>query len=66
MKGLVRSLESAPVGDGDLIGEPFKVLPYQRKFLTGAFKEGDPPGRVDAGKGWRKIRLGICAGAGLD
>ena len=40
MKGLVRSLESAPVGDGDLIGEPFKVLPYQRKFLTGAFGPG--------------------------
>ena len=40
MKGLVRSLESAPVGDGDLIGEPFKVLPYQRKFLDGAFKPG--------------------------
>ena len=40
MKGLIRSLESAPVGDGDLIGEPFKVLPYQRKFLDGAFKPG--------------------------
>ena len=40
MKGLVKSLESAPVGDGDLIGEPFKCLPYQRKFLDGAFKPG--------------------------
>ena len=28
------------MGDGDLIGEPFKVLPYQRKFLDGAFKPG--------------------------
>ena len=40
MKGLVKSLESAPVGDGDLIGQPFKCLPYQRKFLDGAFKSG--------------------------
>lgn len=40
MKGLVKSLESAPVGDGDLIGQPFRVLPYQRKFLDGAFKPG--------------------------
>ena len=35
---LVTSLESAPVGDGDLIGHPFRVLPYQRRFLRGAFR----------------------------
>ena len=40
MKGLIPSLQSAPVGDGDLIGQPFKVMPYQRKFLDGAFKSG--------------------------
>ena len=40
MKGLVKSLESAPVGDGDLIGQPFRVLPYQRRFLDGAFAPG--------------------------
>ena len=26
MKGLVKSLQSAPVGDGDLVGQPFRCL----------------------------------------
>lgn len=29
-RSLIDSLESAPVGDGDLRGELFRVLPYQR------------------------------------
>ena len=37
---LAKSLETAPIGDGDKIGEPFRCLPYQRKFLAGAFKPG--------------------------
>ena len=40
LKKLIPSLESAPVGDGDLIGQPFRCLPYQRKFLRGAFRPG--------------------------
>ena len=40
MKGLIKSLESAPVGEGDLVEQPFKVLPYRRKFLDGAFNPG--------------------------
>ena len=40
VKKLIESLESAPVGDGDLMGEPFKVLPYQRRFVRAAFKPG--------------------------
>ena len=40
VKSLIASLESAPVGDGDLIGSPFRCLPYQRKFLRGAFRPG--------------------------
>ena len=39
-KALIASLESAPIGDGDLIGSPFRCLPYQRKFLRGAFRPG--------------------------
>ena len=35
---LIASLESAPIGDGDLIGQPFRCLPYQAKFLRGAFR----------------------------
>ena len=37
---LILSLESAPIGDGDLIGQPFRCLPYQRRFLRGAFRPG--------------------------
>ena len=37
---LVESLESAPVGDGDLIGQPFRSAVYQRRFLRGAFRDG--------------------------
>ena len=40
MKALIASLESVPVGDGDLRGQPFRCLPYQRRFLRGAFKPG--------------------------
>ena len=40
VKSLKASLEYCPIGDGDLIGQSFKVLPYQRRFLTGAFKPG--------------------------
>ena len=40
VKALIASLESAPVGDGDLIGQSFRCLPYQRRFLRGAFRPG--------------------------
>ena len=40
VRKLIASLESAPVGDGDLIGSPFQCLPYQRRFLRGAFRPG--------------------------
>ena len=42
---LIASLESCPIGDGDLIGQPFRCLPYQRKFLRGAYR----PGMIRAG-----------------
>ena len=37
LKRLISSLESAPIGDGDLLGQPFQCHPYQRRFLRGAF-----------------------------
>ena len=37
---LIESLESCPVGDGDLLGQNFRVLPYQRRFIRGAFRPG--------------------------
>ena len=57
---LIASLESVPVGDGDLVGEPLRTLPYQRRFLRGASKpRAIPPvcpwqgagGRL----GWRRL-----------
>ena len=38
ISSLIASLESAPVGDGDLLGSPFQCLPYQRRFIRGAFR----------------------------
>ena len=49
-RNLIASLEAAPVGDGDLLGQPFLCLPYQRKFLQGAFR----PGVMRAGGGLRE------------
>ena len=40
LRRLIASLESAPIGDGDLLGQPFKVLDHQRRFLRGAFRLG--------------------------
>ena len=37
---LIRSMEGMPVGDGDLLGEPFESMPFQRRFLRGAFRDG--------------------------
>ena len=40
VRELIKSLETAPVGDGDLLGEPFVCIPYQKKFIRGAFRDG--------------------------
>ena len=61
---LVASLEAAPVGDGDLIGQPFKCLPYQRKFLAGAFKPGVLRAGITLGRGGGKS--GLASALALD
>ena len=63
-KNLVKSLESAPIGDGDLIGEPFKVLPYQRKFLKGAFATGVLRAGLSVARGAGKT--GLASALSLD
>ena len=40
VRALIASLETAPVGDGDLLGETFACIPYQKKFIRGAFRDG--------------------------
>ena len=54
---LIQSLESCPIGDGDLLGQPFKVLPYQRKFLAGAFAPGVMRAGFSAARGSGKTGL---------
>ena len=63
-KRLVRSLESAPVGDGDLLGEPFRVLPFQRRFLRGAFRSGVLRAGFSAARGSGKT--GLASALALD
>ena len=61
---LITSLESAPVGDGDLVGQPFKCLPYQRRFLRGAFKPGVLRAGLSLARGGGKS--GLASALALD
>ena len=61
---LVASLESAPIGDGDLIGQPFRCLPYQRCFLRGAFKPGVMRAGLSLARGGGKT--GLASALALD
>lgn len=57
VRSLIASLESAPVGDGDLLGEPFQCLPYQRQFLGGAFKSAVMRAGLSLARGGGKTGL---------
>ena len=61
---LVRSLEAAPVGDGDLLGEPFRCLPYQRRFLRSAFRAGVLRAGLSLARGGGKT--GLASALALD
>ena len=61
---LVRSLEAAPVGDGDLVGEPFRALPYQRRFVRGAFRPGVMRAGLSLARGGGKT--GLASALALD
>ena len=56
-KRLIDSLEACPVGDGDLRGELFRVLPYQRRFLRGAFAAGVQRAGLSLARGGGKTGL---------
>ena len=64
VRRLIQSLEAAPIGDGDLIGEPFEVLPYQARFLRGAFRPGVLRAGLSLGRGGGKT--GLAAAMALD
>ena len=61
---LIASIESCPVGDGDLLGTPFRCLPYQRKFLRGAFRPGVLRAGCSLGRGGGKT--GLASALALD
>ena len=63
-RALIASLASAPVGDGDLIGEAFQCLPYQRRFLGGAFKPGVLRAGLSLARGGGKT--GLASALALD
>ena len=54
---LIKSLESCPIGDGDLRGQAFRVLPFQRRFLRGAFRPGVIRAGLSTGRGSGKTGL---------
>ena len=57
VRDLIASLETAPVGDGDLLGEPFATMPFQRRFLAGAFRSGILRAGLSTGRGSGKTGL---------
>ena len=61
VKALIASLESAPIGDGDLLGEPFRCLRYQRKFLRGAFAPGVMRAGLSLARGGGKTGLAAAS-----
>ena len=61
---LIASLESAPIGDGDLLGSPFQCLPYQRRFLRGAFRPGVMRAGLSLARGGGKT--GLASALALD
>ena len=64
----LRFLETLPVGDGDLLGENYKLLGYQKGFLRGSFKPGILRAALSLGRGGGKSGLlsAICLAALLD
>ena len=65
---LIRYIEGLPVGDGDQIGENYKLLSYQKSFLGGTFKPGILRSALSLGRGGGKTGLlsAICLAALLD
>ena len=65
ISSLIPSLESCPIGDGDLVGQPFKVLPYQNAFLRRAFKPGVLRAGLSLARGGGKSGLASGPSPGL-
>ena len=61
---LVATLEACPVGDGDLLGQAFRCLPYQRRFLRSAFRPGVLRAGLSLARGGGKT--GLASALALD
>lgn len=46
MKALLTYLVGLTISQGRLAGQPFEVLPWQRRFIRGAFRRACADGRV--------------------
>ena len=57
IKALIAHIETLPVGDGDLLGEPYRLLEYQKNFLRGAFQSGIIRAGFTLGRGGGKTGL---------
>lgn len=60
---LIESLQRLKVPDGDRMGEDFVVLPYQRRFLRGAFGDGVGISALSMARGGGKTGLGSALAA---
>ena len=67
MKALIDYLEQLTVTQGDLVGEPVTVFPWERKFLKGAFAPGVSTSALSIGRGNGKTSfIAAIAAAALD
>ena len=57
VRRLISHIETLPCGDGDQIGEPYKLLKYQKAFLRGAFAPGIIRAGFTLGRGGGKTGL---------
>ena len=66
MTELVRYIETLTISQGEGQGEPFKVLPWQERFIRGAFSvKGDASLSIGRGNG-KSTLCGAIAAAGID
>ena len=63
MNNLIDYLSDLTVSQGRLAGQPFEVLPWQRRFIRGAFREGVQSAALSVARGNGKTALlsGIAA-----
>ena len=59
-------LNPAPVGDGDLLGQPFRCLPYQRRFVRAGLPTWGYGGRGCLALPWTVARRGWPRALALD